>query len=180
MLLSIVEDILDVSVLESKTLKLIPRDFSLNILMEKLYNKFSNNERYCDKGIGIEWVGNLENGEDTYVADKSKIEQIFVKLLDNAFKFSEKGIVEFGYDYQKTEKKITFYVKDDGIGIVKSKLNDIFVSFKQVDDGEIRAHDGLGLGLSIVGQLIELMEGTIDIISDPDKGTIFKFLLDNN
>ena len=180
LLLSIVEDILDVSVLESKTLKVIPKDFSLNNLMEKLCNKFTYNEKYSDKGIGIEWVGNLGNGEDNYVADRSKIEQIFVKLLDNAFKFSEKGNVEFGYDYQKSEKNMTFYVKDDGMGIVESKLNDIFVSFKQVDDGEIRAHDGLGLGLSIVSQLIELMEGTIDIISAPDKGTMFKFLLNNN
>jgi len=179
LLLSIVEDILDISMLESKTLKVIPKDFSLNNLMEKLHNKFSNNEKYIGKNIAIEWVGDLKDGEDTFLADKSKIEQIFVKLIDNAFKFSEKGTVEFGYVFDEMKNNITFYVKDDGMGIVKSKLNDIFVSFKQVDDGKTRAHDGLGLGLSIVSQLIELMEGTIDIISKPNKGTIFKFLLNN-
>jgi len=174
-LLSIVEDILDVSMLESKSLKLIPKQFSLNNLMNKLYDKFKNNNRYPNNDITLKWVGNLEKGQDDFVTDMSKLEQVFVKLLDNAYKFSLKGTIEFGYICHHKYEDISFFVKDQGVGIKDSKLNEIFECFKQVDDGKTTAHNGLGLGLSIVIKLIELMDGEIDIISKPKKGTEFVF-----
>jgi len=179
-LLSIVEDILDISLLESKDLKILPSEFSLNNLMRKLYDKFKSNERYDNKSINLIWKGNLEDGQDNFLADNSKFEQIFSKLLDNAYKFSQKGDIEFGYVYHKKENIFDFYVKDQGKGINKGKLSDIFESFKQVDDGNNRAHDGLGLGLSIVNQLLELMNGEIYVESELQKGSTFTFNIKQN
>ncbi|NOR87509.1 MAG: PAS domain S-box protein [Bacteroidales bacterium] len=174
-LLSIVEDILDISLLESDNLTIIPKEFSLNSFMKKIFDKFNSNQRYDNKAITLKWKGNLEDGADSFTADNSKFEQIFSKLIDNAYKFSGEGEVEFGYHHKEDDQLFNFYVKDQGKGINKEKLTDIFESFRQVDDGNTRAHDGLGLGLSIVNQLLELMNGEIYVESELEKGSIFTF-----
>lgn len=173
-LLSIVEDILDVSLLESKDLKLSPVSFSLNILMQNIFEHFNANQRYDNDHIKLVWKGDREDGEDEFVTDNSKLEQIFNKLLDNAYKFSDSGTIEFGYAHGENGL-IDFYVKDEGKGIQEAKLNDIFESFRQIDDGNNRAHDGLGLGLSIVNQLLDLMNGEIYVKSELNKGSKFTF-----
>ncbi len=179
-LLSIVEDILDISLLESKDLKIIPVEFSLNNLMQKLYAKFKSNIRYDNESISLIWKGNLKDEKDIFFADNSKFEQIFSKLIDNAYKFSNEGVIEFGYVSNEKEDLIDFYVKDEGKGINKGKLSDIFESFKQVDDGSNYAHDGLGLGLSIVNQLLDLMNGEIYVESEVEKGSVFTFNIKQN
>lgn len=174
-LLSIVEDILDISLLENKNLKINTVEFSLNNLMNNIYQKFKSNLRYNNQSINLVWKGNKPDGDDKFYTDNSKLEQIFSKLLDNAYKFSTKGTIEFGYKYYEKENIFDFYVKDEGKGIHESKLTDIFESFKQIDEGNNRAHDGLGLGLSIVNQLLELMNGEIFVESKPKKGSVFTF-----
>lgn len=178
-LLSIVEDILDVSLLESKDLKINATYFSLNNLMRNVYDHFRSNQRYDNENIELLWKGDRNDGEDQFFTDNSKLEQIFNKLIDNAFKFSERGQIEFGYSHSK-EGLVDFYVKDEGKGIHEDKLNDIFESFKQADEGNSRAHDGLGLGLSIVNQLLDLMNGEIFVKSKPSKGSIFSFNIKSN
>lgn len=173
-LLSIVEDILDVSLLEKRDIVINAVEFSLNNMMRNIFDHFRANQRYDNKNIKLAWKGDREDGEDTIYTDNSKLEQIFNKLLDNAYKFSEKGKVEFGYKHGK-DGLVDFYVSDQGKGIQEAKLNDIFESFKQVDDGHSRAHDGLGLGLSIVNQLLDLMNGEIFVSSKPEKGSKFTF-----
>lgn len=174
-LLSIVEDILDVSMLEGKNLKISPVEFSLNNLMKKIFDKFKSNQRYDNSNIDLRWKSNKEDGQDKFFSDNSKLEQILTKLLDNAYKFSHKGIIEFGYVYHEADQCYDFYVRDQGKGIKKARLSDIFDSFKQVDHTENRAHDGLGLGLSIVNQLLELMKGEIFVKSKINKGSEFTF-----
>lgn len=175
-LLSIVEDILDVSLLERRDLKVNSVEFSLNNLMRNIFDHFNANQRYDNNEITLAWKGDKEDGEDSFVTDNSKLEQIFNKLLDNAYKFSEKGVVEFGYQHGK-DGLVDFYVSDQGKGIEEEKLNDIFESFRQADDGNARAHDGLGLGLSIVNHLLDLMNGEIIVSSKPKKGSKFTFNL---
>ena len=174
-LLSIVEDILDISLLESKDLKVIPSEFSLNNLMKKLFEKFKSNIRYDNKSIELKWKGDLKDGDDLFFADNSKFEQIFSKLIDNAYKYSDDGIIEYGYVSVDDSQIIDFYVKDEGKGINEEKLTEIFESFKQVDEGIARAHDGLGLGLSIVNQLLDLMDGEIFVESKLKIGSTFSF-----
>lgn len=173
-LLSIVEDILDVSLLEKKDLKVNAVVFSLNNLMRNIFDHFNANQRYDNENIKLVWKGDRKEGEDKFFTDNSKLEQIFNKLLDNAYKFSEAGTIEFGYKHSK-DGLVDFYVSDQGKGIHEAKLKDIFESFKQADDGNSRAHDGLGLGLSIVNQLLDLMNGEIFVNSKPEKGSKFTF-----
>lgn len=179
-LLSIVEDILDVSLLESKDLKIYPVEFSLNNLMKNVFQKFKSNQRYANPNITLKWDGRKVDGEDLFFTDNSKLEQIFNKLIDNAYKFSEKGTIEFGYNYSEEKKLYSFYVKDEGKGIQQTKLTDIFESFKQAEEGGNRAHNGLGLGLSIVNQLLELMQGDISVKSELGKGSTFTFNIQQN
>ncbi len=174
-LLSVVEDILDINMLESNDLKFISSEFSLNNLMGKLFDKFNSNERYDNDIVDIDWKGNMPDGDDSFFSDNSKIEQIFTKLIDNAYKFSDRGKITFGYIKAKKENNYVFYVEDQGYGIREEKLEDIFENFKQVDDGESFAHHGLGLGLSIVSQLLELMDGHISVESEIGKGSRFEF-----
>lgn len=174
-LLSIVEDILDVSMLENKNLKINSVEFSLNNLMRNIFQRFHLNQRYDNDNIHLSWKGDREDGDDIFATDNSKLEQIFSKLIDNAYKFSEKGNIEFGYIHQEKSGIVYFYVKDEGKGMQEAKLTDIFESFKQIDEGNSRAHDGLGLGLSIVNQLLELMNGEIYVKSQPNKGSVFTF-----
>lgn len=177
-LLSVVEDILDINMLESNDLKIIYNEFSLNNLMRKLYDKFKSNERYDNDIVDIDWNGGLPDESDYFSSDNSKIEQIFTKLIDNAYKFSDSGKITFGYLKVKKDKPCVFFVEDQGYGIREEKLGDIFENFKQVDDGESIAHHGLGLGLSIVSQLLELMGGHISVESEIGQGSRFEFYFD--
>ena len=179
-LLSIVDDILDVSLLEKKDLKLEKAKFSLNGFMSEVYNKFKNNKRYENKAVDLVMKLDVENGdptEDQILADPKKLLHIFTKLIDNAYKFSEKGKIEFGYI--RLNPKFEFFVRDQGMGIEEEKLQLIFENFGQVDFSDARAHDGLGLGLSIVRHLLDLMSGKIRVESEVGKGSTFYFTIEN-
>ncbi len=178
-LLAIVEDILHVSLLEKRDLKYEKKDFSLNLFLKQIYSKYKNNKRYANKGVNLVMnldVNNSDPTEDQINTDPTKLEMVFSKLLDNAFKFSEKGTVEFGYKKHKSQYE--FYVKDEGIGIEKEKLQLIFENFGQVVEDENKAHEGLGLGLSIVHHLIEIMGSEIRVESEVGKGSTFYFTFD--
>ena len=179
-LLSIVEDILDVSLLEKHDLKIEKNVFSLNAFIKQVYDKFKVNKRYENKGVKLAIRLNTKTGDptdDLITADAKKLEHIFTKLIDNAFKFSENGKIEFGF--KRINSKFEFFVKDQGIGIEKDKLKLIFENFSQLSDDENRVHDGLGLGLSIVKHLLDMMEGEIRVDSEVGKGSTFYFSIEN-
>lgn len=178
-LLAIVEDILHVSLLEKRDLKYEKKNFSLNLFLKQIYSKYKNNKRYANNGVNLVMnldVNSSDPTEDQINTDPTKLELVFSKLLDNAFKFSEQGTIEFGY--KKLESQYEFYVKDEGIGIEKEKLQLIFENFGQVVEDENRAHEGLGLGLSIVHHLIEIMGSEIRVESEVGKGSTFYFTFD--
>jgi signal transduction histidine kinase len=114
---------------------------------------------------------------DMIVADEDKLELILTKLIDNAYKFSESGQIEFGY--KRRNYTYEFYVKDQGIGIEEEKLQIIFENFGQAIEDENRAHDGLGLGLSIVRHLLDRMDSKIGVESKVKKGSTFYFIIEN-
>lgn len=179
-LLSIVEDILDVSLLEKHDLNIEKTEFSLNGFMKQVYEKFKNSKRYENKDVGLVLkidVLNPDPTADQIFADSKKLMQIFTKLIDNAYKFSDAGKIEFGYRLRN--HKFEFYVKDQGIGIEEDKLQVIFENFGQADDGDTRAHDGLGLGLSIVRHLLDFMGGGIHVESEVGIGSTFNFTIEN-
>jgi signal transduction histidine kinase len=109
--------------------------------------------------------------------DARRLKQILGKLLDNAFKFTEKGYIEYGFK-RHNDNKFLFYVKDSGIGIQPGKLKQIFGPFRQADEHlHEKQFGGTGLGLSIVKGLLVLMGGEIWVESTPDRGSIFYFTL---
>ena len=179
-LLSIVEDILDVSLLEKHDLKLEKTEFSLNAFMKQVFDKFKDNKRYESKPIDLVFKIDTKHGDptdDKIYTDSKKLLHIFTKLLDNAYKFSYNGIIEFGYI--RRASCFEFYVKDQGIGIEEGKLQLIFENFVQANNGDSRAHNGMGLGLSIVRHLLDVMGGDIRVESELSKGSTFYFTIDN-
>lgn len=112
--------------------------------------------------------------------DFSKLKHILVSLIKNAFKFSEKGVVNYGYHIiteNKDNPVIRFYVEDTGIGITPENQQLIFSTFRQIDDSHTRKYGGIGVGLSISRRLINMLGGEIWLKSEPGVGSTFFFTI---
>jgi CheY-like chemotaxis protein/anti-sigma regulatory factor (Ser/Thr protein kinase) len=120
----------------------------------------------CKKG--------LENYKSVIETDKTKLNQVLTNLLSNAFKFTEQGSVEFGY--QLMENNLQFYVKDTGIGVEDNLQNVIFNRFTQGNINISKQHKGTGLGLAITKKIVELFKGEITLDSS-NKGTTVYFTI---
>jgi two-component system CheB/CheR fusion protein len=107
------------------------------------------------------------------ITDPMRLQQILTNLLSNALKFTEFGSIEFGYTIQNDS--LSFYVKDTGIGILRSKQKFLFQRFSQLDASTTRKYGGTGLGLAISKNLADLLGGTIGMESNPGKGSLFYF-----
>lgn len=174
-LLSVINEILDYSKIESGNLELEKFDFSIHqpvndatdLLAPKAYSK------------GLELLCIVEEDVPEIVkGDLTRIRQILVNLIGNAIKFTETG--EIVTTIRKLEEKngkylLGFSVADTGIGIPKQKINDLFKSFTQVDSSTTRKYGGSGLGLAICTRLVELMDGKISAESVVGQGTTFSF-----
>ncbi len=178
-LMRIIEDILDTSKLEVGQLRLIASEFKLFPLMHEIYDYYLIKEIKTEKGSSIKFKYNIPEDlkKIKVTLDKQRLKQILTNLLDNAFKFTESGRIEFGYKLE-SNNQLLFFVKDTGIGIREEKQSIIFDRFRQAEDSIIaRRYGGTGLGLSIVQGLINLMNGKIWLESEIDKGTTFYFTL---
>ena len=175
-LLSIINDILDVSFIESEQVQIDQQEFSLNVLMETLKAETEHKIATRRKSVGLTTHKEFVDGKDYLVADLGKIQQIFTKLLDNAVKFTNSGSIEFGYR-RENGSSIDFYVKDTGIGVPESSKSLVFERFRQLDIGVDRQFEGLGLGLPIAKGLVTQLGGTIEFNSLENKGTTVTFKL---
>ena len=175
-LLSIINDILDVSFIESEQVQIDQQEFSLNVLMETLKAETEHKIATRRKLVGLTTHKEFVDGKDYLVADPGKIQQIFTKLLDNAVKFTNSGSIEFGYR-RENGSSIDFYVKDTGIGVPESSKSLVFERFRQLDIGVDRQFEGLGLGLPIAKGLVTQLGGTIEFNSLENKGTTVTFKL---
>ncbi len=174
-LLQIINDVIDISSLETGQMKIMSSTFSINILLEVIYNEFESDCTMCG-GNSLE-LKLLNPGEDIKVdLDKNRVSQILTNLITNAMKFTEKGYIEFGITHYD-ETYIHFKVEDTGIGIPDEKQDFIFERFRQVSDNLTQQKGGNGLGLSIVKNLVELMGGEIEVESEVGKGSCFRFYL---
>jgi PAS domain S-box-containing protein len=168
-LLSIVNDILDISKIEAGEIKLNYKPVSLNKLLNELYVFYK--PRAEENNLELNCVKGLDNFKSVIEIDSTKLSQVLTNLLSNAFKFTEKGSIEFGY--QLIKEKLQFYVKDTGIGIEKKLEKHIFDRFTQANIDLVQKHKGTGLGLAISKKLVELFEGEIWIDSDNNGTTIY-------
>ncbi|MGC8803211.1 MAG: PAS domain S-box protein, partial [Bacteroidales bacterium] len=166
-LLSIVNDVLEISRLESQTVPMHISTFNLNHLAEELY------QLYLPKIRKLSFTFHCElETEKAYVeGDKEKIGQILTNLLNNALKFTPAGSITFGYNIR--QDNIVWYVKDTGIGIPEEEQEKIFERFYQANLTIAQLKGGSGLGLSIVKNLVELMGGHIWLESTPGAGSTF-------
>lgn len=174
MLVKLINDMVDVSRVDTGQLTVVKSEFNLNHLMQSL-RAFYHNERVFQQREAVEIVltipENLEQFE--LYCDEGRLEQVFTNLLDNALKFTEKGTIEFGYSL--LDDTVKFFVKDTGIGIDEKMHKVIFDRYKQVEENIVRTKEGKGLGLAISKGIVELLGGTIWVESKPGDGATFNF-----
>jgi CheY-like chemotaxis protein len=174
-LLNLVNDIIDISKIESNQVDLYESEFSLNMLFNEL-NCFILAQKMAKNKDSVELIMNLgKSDDDSYIiCDRQKLHQILTNLIGNAIKFTLSGEVEFGYTVDENEK-IGFFIKDTGIGIPEDKIELIFNRFTQVDQSLTRPFGGSGLGLAISKGFVEIMNGKIWAERRPGGGSCFKF-----
>lgn len=173
-LLDIIEDILDISKIESGQLNLHNEDCNLIELFNELYIYFVEfRKRIHKETIKLKIHISFDSDIKIVVVDKIKLKQIFVNLISNSLKFTQSGKIEFGYKILKGE--LVFFVSDTGVGIDKCNHKLIFERFFQLEQNQKSLIGGTGLGLPIVKGLIEIMGGNIWLESELNKGTTFFF-----
>jgi PAS domain S-box-containing protein len=170
-LLSIINDIIDISKIESGQVEIKYSKIDLNCLFSCLLKEFSF--KASERGLDFR-VSALETNTPTIIeGDEVKLRQIITNFIGNALKFTPRGFIEIGY--KEEEQYIQFHIKDTGIGIPEDFREKIFERFCQVDSGYTRKYGGNGLGLPISRSLIELMGGKLWLESETDKGSTFYF-----
>jgi signal transduction histidine kinase/HAMP domain-containing protein len=172
-LLNLVNDILDISIIESGQLKILDQECDLNSTLNKLHSLFKNIIERQNRNIDL--ILNCDSDNLHIITDINRLNQIVTNLIGNAIKFTEKGNVTFGYKI--VDGHILFFVKDTGIGISKENHKKIFDRFKQADENTGHTFGGTGLGLAISRSLVERMGGKIWLESELDKGSSFYFTL---
>lgn len=175
-LLSIVNDVLTVSSLETHQEKVNLTKTNINDIMEDLAVAFD--VRAKDKNLILDSSRGLNDKQSMVYTDKSKLTKILSNLLSNAIKFSHKGYIEFGYQLQGNH--LEFYVKDTGIGIHPEQKHVVFERFRQGNISVSKEYGGTGLGLSIAKDFVELLGGEIRVESQVNKGSTFFFTITFN
>jgi signal transduction histidine kinase len=172
-LLEIIDEIVEISNIEAKTVQVNIEAVNLNKALRKVYEGFKVNA--SEKNILLSFVTELSDAEAFFSTDSYKFSRILSNLVANAIKFTAKGEVKFGYSI--TDNMIEFYVSDTGIGVSKEHYPLIFNRFYQADHGSTRQYEGIGVGLSISRAYTELLGGEIWFKSKPDEGSVFYFTL---
>ncbi|MBW4681112.1 MAG: response regulator [Microcoleus vaginatus WJT46-NPBG5] len=168
-LLTLINDILDISKIEAEKMELHPSNFHFLEFLEGIVEIVR--VRAEQKGISLRYEQH-ESLPAGVQGDEKRLRQILINLLDNAIKFTEAGEVAFQVSYQ--EDKIRFLVKDTGMGMTPEQLEEIFLPFHQVGHSH-RQIEGTGLGLTITYQLVQMMGGELKVNSILDKGSVFYF-----
>jgi PAS domain S-box-containing protein len=191
-LLSLVEDLFDISMIESGQIKINSEEADLEEVLTEVRD-FMLGERIRENKTSVELslIPYKRESGAILVTDVRKLKQILLNLLRNALKFTENGSIEFGFSLEKDAEALIanphrpaegdsfyqFFVRDTGIGIDKSYHDTIFNIFRQIDDRRNRKFGGMGIGLAIAKKTVELLGGKIWVESEPSKGSVFYFTL---
>lgn len=173
-LLKLIDDIIDVSQLDSGQLEIKKDAFALNDFLGEIKDeadKLRGDKQNVD--FTVNTSAHLKEFDNIYT-DKVRLKQVLISLISNAFKFTNSGSVELGYS-KKTNDLLQFYVMDTGIGIPAESKDVIFEQFRQVDYEHTREYEGAGLGLTIAKGLVLLLGGDIWVQSEEGKGSTFHF-----
>ena len=172
-LLSVINDVLDFSKIESGTFQITPAEFDLEEVCEQVGTLLA--ARAGEKGLAlaIDYPAELPY---ILIGDGGRVRQILLNLAGNAVKFTDSGWVRIAVKEIKREGErstLRISVQDTGIGIAADKLPQLFQEFSQVDSSAVRRHGGTGLGLAISRKLAEHMEGRLTVSSEPGRGSTF-------
>jgi PAS domain S-box-containing protein len=179
-LLSVINDIIDFSRIESGQLGLCKDDVDLNSVMEEMYHQFESlRKAQGSTRITISCSAAYKDSDFFIEGDENRIRQVLYNLLSNAIKFTHKGMIEFGYKL-KDDSTLMVFVKDTGIGISENKQSIVFEKFRQEDESFTRKYGGTGLGLPICRGLVKLMGGEVWVESVKGKGSTFYFTIPFN
>lgn len=171
----IANDILDFSKIEARKLELEIVPFELRDCLEDVVKLIAIRGQEKGLDVHMEIARNVPNG---LLGDPGRLRQVLLNLLENALKFTKHGSVSLVVTVDTltgSETALHFAVADTGIGIAKEKQTLIFDAFSQADNSSTRKFGGTGLGLTISSQLVQLMNGTIWVESEPDRGSTFHF-----
>ncbi|MFW5978911.1 MAG: PAS domain S-box protein, partial [Bacteroidia bacterium] len=172
-LLNLINDLVEISLIESGETKVYNDKASVNDVVKRLYEQFLPEAE--KKGIDFQYQTGLSHNHSVIEIDETKLERILRDLIDNAIKFTNKGTIRFGYTLDGDV--LQFYVKDTGIGIPEDIKEVIFDSFRQADSTITRPYEGSGLGLAIAKAYVIMLGGQIWVDTEPEKGSVFYFTL---
>ncbi|ASB50133.1 PAS domain S-box protein [Alkalitalea saponilacus] len=166
-LLSLIENIVSIAVIEAGQVKINESETNINHLLNDVYNQMiATNE---NKEVKLKLVSSIDRCNEEIITDPGKLTQILTNLIDNALKFTPKGYVTFGCS--KNERYLNFFVEDNGVGFPMEIHDELFQKFRQGTNSISGLQSGMGLGLTIAKSYIDILNGSISIQSDPEKGT---------
>jgi PAS domain S-box-containing protein len=172
-LLSIINDILDLSKIETGKMQIVPAHY----LFASMLNDAISIIRIRAMDLGIQFIVNLDsNIPNNLIGDETRVRQVLINILGNAVKYTEKGFVSFSVYGEAADENtinLTMEIKDSGKGIKQEHLESLFEEYVQVDMEKNKGTEGVGLGLTIANSLITAMGGSIAVESEYGKGSLF-------
>ena len=168
---NLLNDLIDLSMIESGELRMSYRYFNVNEYLQSIIKEM----QHLAEENGLELLFHPVRQDLEVFGDRDKLKQVFVNIIQNAIKYTEKGKVEVIAEEEKSHVK--FIIKDTGIGIPDSSINRIFERFYRVDKARSRSVGGTGLGLAITKHILEAHSSKIEVKSEPDVGSEFYFKL---
>lgn len=175
-LMSIIDSLIDVSMIESDAIRINKSEFKLAGLFQEIKHKVLEDENLIHNKIKVHVHEPSEESVPGIYTDRVLIKKVLCNLVDNAIKYTREGFVEIGCE-RTGDDQLVFYVKDSGIGISRDQYPVIFEKFRKVDDAEARTYSGMGLGLSVSKGIIEKLGGNLWIESNIGAGSTFYFSL---
>jgi len=182
-LLNIIDDIFDISLIESGEMKILKDYYNLAEIFDEVNKIISIEQTKVNRPkVDYRCLTKVKDKDLLVFTDKQKLKQILINLLKNSIKFTHEGYIECNYKKEIIDNvpMLKFWVKDTGIGIPEEKINIIFDIFRQADDSHTRKYDGTGIGLTVSKNFTELLGGKIWVESEKGKGSTFYFTLPKN
>lgn len=172
-LLKLMNNVIDLSSLESNTLELTIKDVSLEIILQRIHNQY--------KGIaqkkGLIFKSKIDDELHAARADEDGLEKAILQVVDNAIRYTDQGFVTISSLYDQEKDIDIIEIKDTGPGIEKPKQSLLFETELSADTEQVKYTHGTGIGLKLAKKLIDLMQGRIELISTPGKGTTVRIFI---
>ena len=169
-LLSIINDILDLSKIESGKMEILPVDYKIASVINDIANMTM--KKANDKGLTFSIKAD-EDIPQILHGDEIRVRQIMINIINNAIKYTSEGGVTVDVTYDRTSEKLKIRVSDTGIGIKPEDMDKLYQSFQRLEETRNRNVEGTGLGLNITKQLVEMMSGNLSVESEYGVGSVF-------